>query len=263
MNRSRRYVRSTALAVLLAASAPSTALAAAGPAAAPAKPTYTCQGAPIDLGVLEHGRSATTLPANAQKALQSRDVGGIGNLKAWRVLSETSERIVVVHRLTKKERHNAAEWGTGRPTVGYVEIASEYTGGFGVAGWWYVYATACELRRKLGRLANLDATLDPAYPKPGPADTSIHLLVSEQNCASGGSPVKRIRVVDVKWTKHKAKVALGVRPPRGAQTCPGVPPAAYTLVLSKPLGNRTLVDSTVYPARAFRPGKAGSQPGAA
>jgi hypothetical protein len=77
----------------------------------------------------------------------------------------------------------------------------------------------------------------------GPDTTAFTAMVTEQVCASGRSSVGRIVGPQVDYVDDTSVVVtFRVRPLAGGQDCPGNPPAAVTVRLEEPLGDRTLLD---------------------
>ena len=97
-------------------------------------------------------------------------------------------------------------------------------------------------------LARVEVRIDPDSP-PDPADTTIHLLVTERGCASGremGDALKGPQIVE---TDKAVLVAFAVIPVAGSARCPGNPSTSVTIDLSEPLGDRTLYDGLHYPPK--------------
>jgi hypothetical protein len=77
----------------------------------------------------------------------------------------------------------------------------------------------------------------------------FRVLVTETACAGGTKATGRILRPLILRDREKVKVAMFVRPRRGASTCPGNPPTPYVLRLERPLGDRALVDGGTVPAK--------------
>jgi hypothetical protein len=105
-------------------------------------------------------------------------------------------------------------------------IAGPVPQGFGTASW----------------------ALDPAFPKPGPAATELHILVWERACSSGSPTTGRMSAPAVSIAETTMTISIGVRSLTGIQACPGPPGTPATMTLPEPLGARTLVDGGRVPS---------------
>lgn len=98
-----------------------------------------------------------------------------------------------------------------------------------------------------------DVTTKPAdvtlADTPAPGDTSVDLLVHERGCASGESAKGRIELVELTETADQVQLQIGVRPREGDNNCLPNPPTPFTITLSRPLGDREIVDVSVVPPR--------------
>ncbi len=111
-------------------------------------------------------------------------------------------------------------------------------------------ASDCDVRRVLPPgLNSVEWELDPAFPAPDSESTALHVLVTELGCASGRTMGDQLLGPQVVETDDVVRVAFAVIPPEGsAQACPGNPPAAVTVELDSPLGNREIRDGLVIAA---------------
>ncbi|MFC7402975.1 hypothetical protein [Citricoccus sp. GCM10030269] len=85
---------------------------------------------------------------------------------------------------------------------------------------------------------------------PDPESTTVEVVVSEQQCASARDPDPHLAAepvvvetdddVTVYWTSESVT---------GGAACPGNPWVKRTLTLDEPLGTRTLLDGSAWPAR--------------
>ena len=97
--------------------------------------------------------------------------------------------------------------------------------------------------------------LDPATwalpgAAPGPAATSVPILVTEMGCASGQSSEGRVAEPIVEYTDDAVLLTTRVEPLAGnGFTCPGNPSTEVTVQLDEPLGDRELLDGMWFPAR--------------
>jgi hypothetical protein len=105
-------------------------------------------------------------------------------------------------------------------------------------------ANDCDVRRVLPPgLNSVEWELDPDLPAPTPDSTALHVLVTELGCAGGREMGDQLLGPQVVETDDAVRVAFAVIPPEGSmQTCPGNPPAAVTVELGAPLGNREIRD---------------------
>jgi hypothetical protein len=87
--------------------------------------------------------------------------------------------------------------------------------------------------------------LDPAVAV-GAESTSLQLIVTEQQCASGISPTGRIEAT-VSYTETEVEVSVIVNSVGGTANCPGNPPTPFTLELTEPLGDRLIVCEAPHP----------------
>lgn len=90
----------------------------------------------------------------------------------------------------------------------------------------------------------------PASGKPPPDATQLDVLVSEQECASGSYATGRIAPPLVEYRPETLTVTFGIRRFRsllGGITCQSNPWTPAILTLPEPIGDRTLLDGSVYP----------------
>jgi hypothetical protein len=107
-------------------------------------------------------------------------------------------------------------------------------------------------------LGEVDWALDSAYPPPGPADTTIHVLVTEPACAGGKAMGDRLSGPEVVARGTQMLIAFGARSDGAlAHTCQGNPSTPVTVPLPEPLGNRTLADGGFVPPVPASVGSAG------
>lgn len=95
-----------------------------------------------------------------------------------------------------------------------------------------------------------------AYP-PGPRDTTLELLVSETQCSSGRDIEGLIQAATL-YDETRIDVILSAPALGGGEdavyNCMGMPPTEYELVLTEPVGDREVVDMSVYPSVVPTPG---------
>lgn len=79
--------------------------------------------------------------------------------------------------------------------------------------------------------------------------TSFAVVVTDRQCAGGRSAEERVGEADVLETDASVTITFTADALSGAQSCPGHQPAKRTVELSKPLGDRALLDGSLYPAQ--------------
>lgn len=99
-------------------------------------------------------------------------------------------------------------------------------------------------------LATMEIRLDPDNP-PDPTSTTLHLLVNQRSCSGGASGVENMLEPEVIETEAEIRLAIGVIPPEGFQTCPGNEAAPITIELDEPIGERSILDGLAVPAEAL------------
>jgi len=115
--------------------------------------------------------------------------------------------------------------GWGHASMGQCDPRIVTSPDLGAAGWWP----------------------DPAYPAPDPDSTELHVLVVEQACASGSSAEGRIADPVIDDGPTSVTITIGVHRAVGDQACLGNPPTPFTIRLTEPLGDRTLLDGSHAP----------------
>ena len=100
-------------------------------------------------------------------------------------------------------------------------------------------------------LNRVEIRLDPDSP-PDPGSTSLDLLVTERECASGREMGEALQGPQVVETDRAVTVAFAaIRPDAMAVTCQGNPSTSVTIQLSKPLGDRVIYDGLFVPPKAL------------
>ena len=97
--------------------------------------------------------------------------------------------------------------------------------GVGLATWW----------------------LDPAARPPAREATELSAIIVEQACASGQPPVGRVLAPAIVYGADAITITIAVRVIGG--DCPGNPEFSVTIQLAEPLGDRALLDGSVFPPR--------------
>ena len=134
--------------------------------------------------------------------------------------------------------------GPGDPAWVMVEAAP------GPDGWSVDAYGACNTQPVLPEgVGAADFWLDPAAPPPGPDATTLQGLIRERSCAGADPPDGRIQPPVVVFDEASVVVTVTVRQRPGVQDCPGNPAVPITIELGQPLGDRTILDGSVFPPR--------------
>lgn len=139
-----------------------------------------------------------------------------------------------------------------------VDVRRVTQGQWTVDGWSVVGYGGCQLQAiPSAGYGPASWVLDPAASL-GPDSTEVHILVTEQSCASGRTPpIGEIRA-EVVRAVSAVTVTVTVRdPPGDFQNCQGNPSVPFVVELGEPLGSRALFDGGSWPpvqrAAAGRP----------
>lgn len=87
--------------------------------------------------------------------------------------------------------------------------------------------------------------LDPAFDRPSPSDTEVHVVVTERQCANGQRPGDRLQPPEVALSTDAVVVTFLVESllvTESTVTCPDNPAVPYDVQLGEPLGERDLFD---------------------
>lgn len=105
---------------------------------------------------------------------------------------------------------------------------------------------ACPLEARLpDGLNRVNWRIDPEFGLD-PESTTIHLLATERECASGQAMGDRLRSPHTAITDGEVRITLAADPPPGdSHDCPSNPEQSVTIELGMPLGNRAVVDGLV------------------
>ena len=102
-------------------------------------------------------------------------------------------------------------------------------------------------------LNRVEMRLDPDSP-PDPDSTVIHVLVTEAACASGREMGDALQGPQVVETDSAVLVAFAAIPLAERMVdCQGNPPTPVAIVLSRPLGDRTIHDGSYVPPKLLEP----------
>ena len=121
----------------------------------------------------------------------------------------------------------------------------------GDKGWEWAGGGDCRLQAVAG------PGLEPAewwLPKaPDPDDTVLKAEAMQIACASGAKRKPEEFAAEVTENEEEIQVAMFVEPLEGnAFECPGNPSTPVTIELGEPVGDRRIVDVSVYPTRPVR-----------
>jgi hypothetical protein len=95
---------------------------------------------------------------------------------------------------------------------------------------------------------NASFRVDPKSP-PDPSSTRVLVQATENACAGGAPPTGRdVQAVVLDEDADSVSVVILVEPPSGASDCPSNPPFPVEVQLGAPLGDRRILDASVYPA---------------
>jgi hypothetical protein len=170
------------------------------------------------------------------------------DLRGWFLL-EASERRLAVAR--ERDAQQEPE-GQGPNSHDFVSVVR-----YGADNWRPGQSSSCTPTRVLDGMGSADVWLN------GTSDLTsrqVKLLVNEKACASGQDARGRIQTVAVEEDVETVELVLAVTPRRGEQTCQANPPTAMTIELEQPLGDRTVIDTSVWPPRPLTPYPYGPSP---
>jgi hypothetical protein len=120
----------------------------------------------------------------------------------------------------------------------------------GPDGWTAGGYGACDAQPVLpAGISMADFWLDPAAPAPAPGSTTLNGVIVERACANGKPPTNRVRPPIVVYEEQAVTVTVTVSEIAGGADCPSNPPVPITIELSQPLGERTILDGSVFPPR--------------
>lgn len=208
--------------------------------------TYHCMGTPIPYEALADPRPATELGADATAALAGHEVPDL-DLAEWTIATESTDAVVLLRALPEPEDGGGGDVRTHeRLEIGLVDAANLPES----PAWMLTALGTCAISAAVPGAGTATITLDPAKP-PEPTSADVALLVTEMACASGQDATGRVEVAALRETDTAVEVVVTVRPPTGDQACPANPPTPFTITLDEPLGDRTLHDASVVPARTI------------
>ena len=105
----------------------------------------------------------------------------------------------------------------------------------------------CRIELEADGWGNARFVVDPKTPSDPTADR-ISVLATENACADGQAPEDReVRSVILDQDERSVSIAILVEPTKGATTCQGNPAFPFEVKLGSPLGERKIVDASVFP----------------
>lgn len=175
--------------------------------------------------------SLDTDPPNLPEAMEdflSDEEGQFWPQEGWQALHRTDETILLVH-------HDADSGG-----ISFMEFEIEN------GAWRWSRASSggpCPLQITLPEgLGVVTWRLDPEAEPLTPETTSIPVLVTEVDCASGRPMEDRLVGPEVLMTEHEVLIVFGATPLSGAQDCQGNPEQPVMVQLPEPLDDRIVRD---------------------
>jgi hypothetical protein len=200
-------------------------------------PRITCWGPPFRPAALSRRRGYERRDTPSARALR-------------RFLQKTGDEYGPRHGWFRMVRRGGRlQFGAGRGPL-YAYMFFELHRG----RWsWAGSGDGCEPRWSHDGLEASTWRLDPDFPPPASADRKVHVLVQEDNCASGRDAEGRILRPLAHYGPNAITLVYFIRPLEGAQTCQGVPPTPAVVRLAEPLGGRELRDGGPYPSRRRLP----------
>lgn len=203
-----------------------------------------CGDASFGEGELASMPSLDTLPGEVLAAVDDTGESAVDRTLDWRVAAADDDEVVLIRQFAPEEP--AAARGDTHGTMRLAPI----TGAPNIPdGTWFVWSGSSCSPRLADGAGDGQAELRLA-DTPSADDRELTLLVMERRCASGRSADGRIDLDELSLTEDQVRVRVSVRPPPGdAQDCQGNPWTPYTIDLGEPLGDRTVVDANLVPAR--------------
>jgi hypothetical protein len=191
--------------------------------------SYSCGGVTFPVAAIEDRQPPSDdLLAAIEELRKSAPEGDIVPPDGWFVVARTRHRATLLAPLGDK----------------FAYATFEKKGeGWGAPSW----AKNCVPRLDVpGKSVLRWAFRDGAYPSDSGA-TELALLVIEDECSSARG-LDGLIEADVEYRDDRIGVVLtapGLE--AGFYTCQGTPPTEYELVLSEPVGDREVIDLSVYP----------------
>jgi hypothetical protein len=160
---------------------------------------------------------------------------GSDDLDGWFLLHATDERLSEARELDVVRE--------GGDDTHEIVAVRDYGG---ENGWGSQQSITCTPQLALDGATPAEVWLDG---EPEPDAQEVELLVVEMSCAGGESAEGRVRLVELHEREDAVEVVVGVRSGIAPRTCPSNPAMPFTVELREPLGDRTIIDASVYPPR--------------
>ena len=193
--------------------------------------------------------------------LQSGE-GGFWPQDGWQVVTISNSEVYVIVLQTEEQAREDAE-------ARDLEVSFDQGFGDGIddsilfsaqnveltEGSWRwagsVSGEGCELESVLpSNLNRVEWILDPASPDPISDSTTVNLLATERECASGQPMGDRLLPPTVVETDEAVLITMAATPPPGdAFTCQGNPSQPVTVNLASALGDRELLEGSTTAGR--------------
>ena len=127
------------------------------------------------------------------------------------------------------------------PPYAYLRIEKD-DGGWAPVGWGQ-----CRIEVDAEGWGNARFVIDPKA-RPDPETDQISVLATENACAGGGPPDGRqVKPVILSEDAHTISIVILVEPTQGATTCPGNPAFPVEVQLGSAIGDRDILDASVFP----------------
>jgi hypothetical protein len=158
---------------------------------------------------------------------------------AWFTAEETADSLT----LFGEPRHGP------RGSNPYASAALEMRDG----AWFLLGWGQCSIELSAPGWGNARFMVDPTVP-PDPGSDRVTVFATEMACAGGKPPGdRRVRSVVVEETAESVSVVLLVERTQGDTSCPGNPRFQFEIALDSPIGDREILDASVYPAEVRWP----------
>lgn len=209
--------------------------ASPSPSASPAY-LYTCGQTLFDPALLEGPGGVENDDSELGEALRDlmETVDGefLQGAEHWRVVVDEGDRVEVIGR------------AAGR--FGYMNAIFERSGGsWKPAGWG-----DCE--PDVFVPGNRSPATWELVKQPSPDDTKLVVDATERACASGRQLTERDVRSDVSYGEDAITIVVSADSLVGGE-CPDNPPVRLTISLHEPIGDRELLDASVYPPKRRYP----------
>ncbi len=133
------------------------------------------------------------------------------------------------------------------PPYAYARLEM-HNGKWAPVGWGQ-----CNVELEAKGWGNASFRIDPKAP-PDPSSDRVVVKATENACAGGAPPTGRdVQAVILDEKANSVSVVILVEPTSGATDCPSNPSFPFEVQLAAPLGDRRILDASVYPPREVWP----------